>query len=80
MDFDSSKAPVKGALFFFDFNFSENLGDDFVLLTRGNPGQNGFMQIYLIKDGEGRRVRVVLQGDPGTEPISFDAPVSLKPD
>lgn len=41
-------------------NYSEDLGDDFVLLTRGTPGENGFMQIYLSKDGEGRRVRVVL--------------------
>lgn len=30
-------------MFFFDLEFSNDLGDNFVLLTRGNPDQSGFM-------------------------------------
>ena len=69
---------TQGILFFFDILFSEDLKNDFVLLTRGFPTHDGFMQIKLVNDGNSRIVRLVLNVDANNEEVIIDSPKALE--
>ena len=75
-----SDSNVQGALFYFDLMFNGDLNDNHVLVTRGSPDQNGFMQISLVKQNDNRILRMFLKGDDSTQLVVFDSPMNLAAD
>lgn len=59
--------------YFFQLKYKEGLPDDMVLLTRGTPGQVGYMQIVLKKKGEGRNLKMTVTGEDGKE-VTWESP------
>ena len=65
--FQNEDENIKTAAYLYHFNYKENLPKDFVLLTRGEENQNGYMKIWLSSKEGGRVLKMMLIGDDGKE-------------
>ncbi len=51
----SNQDLLKSLVFLFNIEYKEPLDDEFVLLTRGIAGSNGYLKISLIRNKNGNR-------------------------
>lgn len=69
--FANQDALIRPLGFFFNVNFTSGLPDVVYLLQKGVPGSPNFLGISLVKAGNGRQLRIELQGPQG--PVSWTA-------
>ena len=62
-NFRNAHSPVRSYVFNFQLSFAEELPDELVLLERGVRDESGYMLIRLIKNGGGRVINIVAQGN-----------------
>lgn len=67
ISFRNAESNTKTISFLYHFLYDDNLPDYFLLLTRGEKNESGFLQIWLEKKNNGRVLKMRIVGDNGKE-------------
>lgn len=67
VSFRNSESNIKTMAYLFHFLYEDNLPDYFTLLTRGQKGTDGFLEIWLEKTNNGRVLKMALIGENNKE-------------